>query len=892
MSRRLSGPVLLLRCAVSMRDVLALVAGLVAVLAFAGTIAPAALSTLLTDAQRHELDQMVPRARDLVSEVQMTPSPELMDGDWAGLQTRLSTAREGMGPLLRPMTARGYFTVTSNTREAFADDPRVLLPTSYVNTSVAPDLDEHVAMIEGDLPAPPGSSEATADLVLSRKAADEMRWPVGEARTLSGSDLPERRYRLSGIYAPLDPDGPFWRQTSAAVVPVVRDDGQGRTVTATAWVSADGTDALGLDQLGPGARTRLWFPFDPAQATSAQAPALVDQLSAFTRTPVPLIDAGRVTVGDMSLGVEAVSATFSTGTSGVLRATQVSAQSLVALTTLLAVGPVVAALCVLVLAVRLVRARSDALLVHTRARGASEGQVALAASAVGALVGIPAAALGAVAAAGLAPGSDGVPWWPGALCAALPVVAMVVAAFSGADQRRPRVPRLALELVVVGATVVSVVAVAQGGAGTPGSGIDPLFLAAPVLVCLSGALGARRLLPLVAAWTASWQRRRTGLVGLVAASRTRDGATSAAAVVALVAATGMAVAAGAAVATLDQGRHDTAWAVAGADLRVSGDALDGQAIASLADHRDVRALTTLSDGSDVRVEGGSSAYASRLLTDATALRDVQGGAVGAVPGVAALAAGAGTDGRIPVVVSETAATQMGNAREIEVDGVEARVVAVARDVLAGVPKRVWVLMDRETLGDERPSYDPPVSVLVAADGDASEGLVEDAEALFPGATVTTPAREAAALSADPAVGGVNAVAWVAAVAAAVLVAVTVVLTLVGGAPARARDLAVVRALGLPARLVRRLPLWEVALVVVTAGVLGVVVGVVLPYAVLGEVDLRPFTGGEGQPTTVLPLAGLVAVAAGLAAMSAAGALVAAGAAGRRDLTTVLRTMEE
>ncbi|KAA1424960.1 FtsX-like permease family protein [Mumia zhuanghuii] len=887
--RQIGGAVLLVRYAVAHRGVLGLAGAVVAALAFLSTIAPAAVSDLLTDSQRHEIGLMVPQKRDLVAEEQLSPPPELADDEWAGMRSRLAAARSDMGPLLRSFTDLGEFTVTSPTRRAVPTHPVGLVPTAYVNTSLTPELAGHVRMIEGALPARPASVAATAELVLSRKAADEMRWAVGEERVLTGTSQRDRRYRLSGIYAPIEPNGSFWRQTSAAIVPVVFDDGRSRTITATAWVSGAGTEALGVGSYGQEPRTKLWFPFHAVRATSAQAPQLVDELSAFTRTSHPLTERGVLVDGNASFEVPPVSASYSTQTTTVLRATQLTARSLISLTALLAAGPVTAALCVLALTIGLVRARSAALLGLVTARGASRGQLAVAATVVGLLVGVPSAALGTAVSAVLAPASSVVPWWPPVVCVVLLAAASSVAALSGGQ--RPRVPRLAVEVIVVGAAAVSLVAVAQRGSGLPGSGIDPLLIAAPVLVCLSGALVARRLLPRVAGWVAAQQRRRTGLVGLMGASRTRDGATSAAAVVALVAATGMAIAAGAAVATLGEGRLQTAQAVAGADLRVSGVALDPAAVARLGELPGVREVATLSDGADVPVRAGASVYVARVLTDASTLRAVQRGAAGAVPGLATLAAGVGADGRVPVIVSESADARLDAAREITVDGVDARVVAVAPDRLGGVPKRTWLLMDRDSLGAERPTYDPTISALADLDGPASDGLLVEVEAMFPGAVVTTTAREAAAVADDPAVGGVNAVARVAAASSALLVAATVVLALVGGATARARDLAVVRALGLPSRLARRLPVWEVALLVVTAGVLGAVVGLVLPYAVFDAVDLTPFTGGEEQPATVLPLGWTLAVAAGVAVVSIVGALLAAGGAARRDLTTVLRMME-
>ena len=414
-------------------------------------------------------------------------------------------------------------------------------------------------------------------------------------------------------------------------------------------------------------------------------------------------------------------------------------------------------------------------------------------------------------------------------------------------------------------------------------------IAAPVLVCLAGAVLARRLLPMLARRVAAVQRRRTGLVGLLGAARTRDDRVSPAAVVSLVAALGAATFAGCAVATLDAGRAATAAEAAGADLRVSGSSLDPERVAELSRLADVGASVTLTDGSDVIVRSGSAtAYATRVLTDALALEDVQRDVPGAVPGVDRLAAS--IDGRVPVVVSQALADSLEGERDVTVDRVRSRVVAVGPARLAGVPDRLWVLADRDALGDERPEYDPVLSVLSSTTG-APPALARRAEGLFPDDTVTTPAREQSALEENPVVTGVNTVAGVAAAVAALLVGVTVVLALVAGAASRTRDLAVVRALGLTARRARVLPLWEVGLLVVVAGAVGAVVGIVLPLTVLGAIDLGPFTG-DARPPTTFPALWWALVAVGVLLVTVAGALLSAGGAARRELTSSLRMMGE
>ena len=372
MSRRSGLGRLLLRYVVALRGVLALTATLVVVLAFFASAAPAALANLLTDAQRHALVEIPPASRDLVDEQQITPPPELVADDWRGLRDRLEKTRAELPPLLRSVTEPAAFTLTAATRKAVAATPGgPLLPTSYVNVTLSPDMPRHVTMLEGTLPRTPAGERSTADLVLSRAAAEEMRWTVGDVRVLTGGGLPDRRYRLSGTYDAVAPEGPFWRQTSGGIAPVVTTVGDQRTVTAAGWVSAESLDGTGPASVqGSQTRLKLWYPATPERLTAAEGVALVDELSAFTRTAVELVPESEVEVpGEGFVRVPAGMATFSTETTGVLREADDTAVSLTSLTAMLASAPVAAALCVLVLATGLVRSRSGTVLALARATG-------------------------------------------------------------------------------------------------------------------------------------------------------------------------------------------------------------------------------------------------------------------------------------------------------------------------------------------------------------------------------------------------------------------------------------------------------------------------------------------------------------------------------------------
>ena len=132
-------------------------------------------------------------------------------------------------------------------------------------------------------------------------------------------------------------------------------------------------------------------------------------------------------------------------------------------------------------------------------------------------------------------------------------------------------------------------------------------------------------------------------------------------------------------------------------------------------------------------------------------------------------------------------------------------------------------------------------------------------------------------------------------ALAVAVALSVVaLLLVAGVSrdARSRVIALLRSMGLDRARSRGVVAWEFVPLGVTALVGGVALGAVLPLLVVTSIDLRPFTGGGGQPSIAVdpvlcgPLIAVVVVALALA-------VVGGGASARTpSMATVLRTEED
>lgn len=162
----------------------------------------------------------------------------------------------------------------------------------------------------------------------------------------------------------------------------------------------------------------------------------------------------------------------------------------------------------------------------------------------------------------------------------------------------------------------------------------------------------------------------------------------------------------------------------------------------------------------------------------------------------------------------------------------------------------------------------------------------------PVARAQHPAGDASNFLASPMAGGMNAALTVAVVLSLVLVVVAVVMTQLMGAPARVRLLAVLRTLGVDRRQARGIVAWELAPLAVVSVAAGAVLGVLVPWVVLGGMDLRALTGGEEQPALVVDPLVVGGVLGGVLAVTALAVLVATATSSRADLAGELRIGED
>ncbi len=888
-----------------------LVAALVAGLSFLASAGPRALDILLTDATRHDLAELVPASRDLVAAQPGSPSPMLGADDWAGLDETLTKARDGLPPSVRKLAGKPQFTVAFPDRRAQVVTPQRPAPSSTVILAIDPRLRDHIRLVEGDLPAPvtatlkpvptPGDGAPaleSIDMVLSSSVADAMRWQVGDIRKLVGLSTTDQLVRLSGIYEPLEPDGDFWIHTAAAKRPVIFDDGLSHSVTGTGWIAS--SQWQHLVEVSQGAHTTAWIPLNADTLRSSESETTARDLAEFTRLGVDMPpDPSPVDLFD-EFGVMVLhKLSFNSGTTAALRQAGTDDVSTRAIATMLALGPLLVGGCAIFLAAGLLRSGQRAAVRLTWARGASDAQVRAGLAAQGLLAGLPAAAIGAGVAAVVVPGRPGVLGISLPILVALaPAVALAAMPISspGAPSARPRGPRVG-ELLVLGLAVAAVIALRQRGLSTDRTNVDVLLAATPVLLSLIGCVIALRLVGPLAMLIRTRQVTRRGLVGLVGAARAASATTlGLATALALVSGVAVAVFSATTVATLEGGVADTARAKAGADIRVTSPDLSADSVT------DIRAIPGVTDASDVSVRRTARLVAGRtttnvtlIATDAAQLRRVQADVPGAPPIPDALLT-AGQDKPLPVVMSDELRHRLSSGDDAdaaaELDGVPITVVASATSDLAFTNTGVWLLADHELLAAHQLDVPITSSILVKVQPGKGAQVRQAITQSIKDTKVSTPSSEHRLLDADPRLPGLRLTSAVATGTAAVLVVLTVVMALLGGAEGRTRDVAVARALGMRQRSANWLPVWEVTPLAIVAAAVGVVVGILTPVVALGAVDLIPYTGGAGQPSLVLqPLLSLGLLAAVLA-LTVVGALASVTVASRHDLAESLRTMED
>lgn len=775
-------------------------------------------------------------------------------------------------------------------------------------------VEEHMALVEGALPdgevgeveldlgevdrdgAPVRTRLPVLQFAATAATAEALDLDVGERRLgypdetgpilsrLTLVDTPVVVHELSAIVE-LDPlDDPAWFGDPRLHRPARFDTNQGATLFAAGIVPPAAVEEFPPGRGQPtsvGARWQL----DRAGLLAGDVEA-VRRAAVVLRTAAPLeLEEPRWSTGlDRVLAVEAAR-----------RATAVEVLSLAAVGVL----GVAAALLVAITAV-LAGRRRDALAL-VRGRGASRGQLVAASVVEFGLV----AVVGAVVAQGVllvalpAVRRDAVlPVVP--VVAALAFVVLVLGTLRDvrrrlgellAARRRTLPPRpagLVLDGLLVLVAAIAVANLRRRGVEVDGV-IDPLVVAAPVLVAAAAAVLAARLLPLplrAAEFAARRSRSLAVPVGLARAARAPAGAGGAVVVVLLVLGLGVAGLAASVHRSLVVGQDRAADERVGADVRI-----DAPPLGSLSPEWTAPTEAEAVAGVTLLLRASAVSEVGAQRVDVLLVDPAELGEVGLLDDLPSLTWDG--IGPAPVVVSSelrlAGSPQVGDAFTVLLEGqdrVAARIAAFDPRVLGrdADADGAFVVLDRAAAVAATGTEPGVTSRLVRTDAPAA--VERAALATDPDADVLVRARVEAALREAPLSQGVRLGYLVASLAAGAATAVALVLALVAAAPLRRRQAAVLAALGTSTARVRLALLAEVVPVVAGAAAVGVALAGAVSLLLGGALDLSPFTGTVDVSRLQLPHWGV-----GLLLVAAAVAVAAVGAIatlGRVDPGALLR----
>jgi putative ABC transport system permease protein len=417
-----------------------------------------------------------------------------------------------------------------------------------------------------------------------------------------------------------------------------------------------------------------------------------------------------------------------------------------------------------------------------------------------------------------------------------------------------------------------------------------LLAATPLLVAVAAALLTLRLYPVPVSGLVVALKRRPGLTGFLGAARSvRDPEGGLLPALAVVLGVSVAVFSTVISSTVTVGAETAAWEANGAQIRVSGARADDALVEEVAGVPGVAGVARVTAAAHTaNLSGAVGATGVRVVIVDGPLGEVQRAAERLEPLPAEL-----TADEVPVPVVTGGAVPEGTGlAELSGSG-EVRVVGHV-DTLPGYSTgQVFVVVTAagwERLGGQYPTGN--LALVSVAPGADREEVAEAVLDTVGAALVETPQERLDTYRSSPVTSGLTLVSIAAVVLATVLTALAIVLVQLISAPARARLLAILRTLGLRPGEGRRLTLWELGPLVVTATAVGGVVGVAVPWLVSQAVDLRAMTGGTRQPDLAIDPLLLGAAMGAVLVVVLAATLVAATVAGRSDITRHLRTVEE
>ncbi|GHF37888.1 membrane protein [Kitasatospora xanthocidica] len=793
------------------------------------------------------------------------------------------------------------------------------------------DLAGRVTLTDGTWPTPSDARDPLP-IVISEKAAETIRIKLGDVID-NGKDGLEgpgatRSTVVVGLYRANDPLDPFWEELGCPARACLRTN---TLPDFEHWATTgfvDGGSLPAMARWGSSADNFWRVPVDPASLHADR------------------LDHTRSVISSLLIGHGATDLAGATGRADlrtssllpeILARADARYQASLPLSAIGPAGVAGVAVVVLFLAAALTTDRRTAEIRLLRARGGSVAGVLRRLVGEGAVTVLPAAVLGTALALVLLP----TPRWDRSVSAALAATLIALLAFPARAAllwARPRAAggrrRVVGELTVLAVTVAAVAEVRRRGVGHSGAGVDPLLVAAPLLLAVTGGLVLARIEPVVVGWLAALTGRGRGLVGFLGLARAardnsgrrRPSALPLLALLIAVATTGF----GATVLdTVDHVRTRAARISTGGDIRVSLPdyaALTGPIVKAAESLPGVQASTGVWVEPKTRIIGAdhtiTEAYLVMVVDPAAYAEIARTLGVGGFDPAKLAGTPGGRDTPVPALVSPDLAERLaaGSSQVRTPNGNDLR-VAVAGTVGATPalpdPGKPFVVVPAGPAWERLPDakrvnewfavgdVDPEgVRTILRQNGGAqptglAKLIADEAAAvgkathgLPAGYTVHSSREAAAALADDPLQHAAGRLFWYAAAAGGGFALLAVLLTLFRAAPDRTAVLARLRTMGLRPRQGLALIVAEALPQTLAAAVGGGLVAAAAVALLGGAFDISTLVGAEvGEAVTPVLLPVLLPTV-GLALLVCLGVVLETLIAGRRQIATELRAGEQ
>ncbi|MFD4913389.1 hypothetical protein ACFWNR_09210 [Streptomyces virginiae] len=800
------------------------------------------------------------------------------------------------------------------------------------------EAEAHVKLAEGKWPGSTPTAPAQAageaaplQVVLSQKAAATLGARVGSVLKSESRVDGTPSVEVVGLYAVLDETDDFWTDNLGCLARACEHFYN----ESLAW-DVDALVGTGdLDRMAAWSRTAEDF---------WQLPVDVGRLRA------DRLDATRKDIASYIAGPTAATLARETGrprlhtTSWLPERFEEARARTQAAAPLAAIGPAGVggvAFVVLCLAGALAADRRDAELRLLLARGGSRAAIVGRLLGEGAVTVLPAAAAATALAVLLLPTPRLAPTLLAAAAVALlALLAFPVRAAVLLTPARPagRWRRPVAELLVLLATVAAVVEVRRRGVAPPGSDLDPLLIAAPLLLALCGGLLLARLQPVVTGWLARLAGRSSGPVAFLGLARAARGSGSTGRtgpsvlpMIALLLAITTGGFGASVLNSVDSSRLGVARLTVGGDAAISAygkSPLPAGLAKAAGELPGVRTSVPLWIDHDSALHGTTvrSSQVTVVVADPAAYAELSRtlGCGSFDPALLATTGASAADAPVPALFSASLAGQavQGGTYTVQPgDGGELKVrVAGTIDCTPAHPARdaATVVLPTGAATALMGGADHPNRWLGVGDVDgdrlralvrsklpASSGTPAPAPAPIPGSgsvagpaaldepyPVSTSAEAVTALGSDPLQRSAQRLFWAAMAGAAGFALLAVLLTLMRAVPERAALLARLRTMGLRRRQGVALILAE-TLPQTLAATLGGALVAAAAVALLGPaIDLSTLVGAHVPNGVRLTAGPVLTQALGLAALVAAAVFVEAATSGRRQITNELRAGDQ